>query len=461
MEKPVVIGEGTYGCVHKPTLKCKDNPNVDYTDKISKLMKDKDADIELTEYDAIDRVDADHQFHLKRPTKCIPKLSPSYLANCKLLDKSDLTQLRLLIMEDGGQDLAKFVASKPPKEDAENAIIQFHNVCQGLLVLHDNGMIHHDLKPQNVVFNRIKKIMNFIDFGYMTTRQRILHDSRASMNGHTIPHWSFPPEAPLLNKSFYEDVVRLRSTDIQRTTELIWTKYVKPHTVQLLKVVFINEQDGLEILYEQFTEFIETGCIAGNYERILNRSTLTIDVFGIGLTLLFFVGRIRRHLTKTLQKQLVDLCWSALNFNVLKRITISEFITTYERILTDSGLLVQHGYEIQNHKLSEIVEPVVATEKQIVEKSVVASEEPIVALEEPVVEKSVVDRCGPNKELNPRTNRCTKRCKSGYNRDDKFVCRKACLEGKERNPTTGRCVLRCKENEIRNAKFRCTKKKRA
>jgi hypothetical protein len=342
-------------------------------------------------------------------------------------------------MEDGGQDLAKFVASKPPKEDAENAIIQFHNVCQGLLVLHDNGMIHHDLKPQNVVFNRIKKIMNFIDFGYMTTRQRILHDSRASMNGHTIPHWSFPPEAPLLNKSFYEDVVRLRSTDIQRTTELIWTKYVKPHTIQLLKVVFINEQDGLEILYEQFTDFIKTGCIAGNYERILNQSALTIDVFGIGLTLLFFVGRIRKHLTKTLQKQLVDLCWSALNFNVLKRITISTFITLYERILTDSGLLVQHGYEIQNHKLSEIAEPVVA---------------------EPVVAEPVIDRCGSNKELNPRTNRCTKRCKSGYNRDDKFVCRKACLEGKERNPTTSRCVQRCKENETRNAKFRCTKKSR-
>jgi hypothetical protein len=431
---------------------------MDYTNKISKLMKDNDADIELTEYDVIDRADADHKFHLKRPTKCIPNLSSAHLADCKLLDKSDLKKLRLLIMEDGGQDLAKFVASKPSKEEVEIALIQFHNILQGLLVLHDNGIIHHDLKPQNVVFNRIIKIMNFIDFGYMTTRQRILHDSRASINGHTIPHWSFPPEAVMTNKSFYEDVVRLRSTNPQRTTEIIWNKYVKPHTIQMLKIAFINEQE-LDILYKQFADFIETGCIAGNYERILNQSVLTIDVYGIGLTLLYFIGRVRKHLTESLLEQMVDLCMTALHFNVLKRITIGTFITFYERILTDSGLLAQHGYKIQNHKLSEIVEPV--AEEPIVEKPVVASEEPIVALKEPVVEKPVVDRCGPNKELNPKTNRCTKRCKSGYNRDDKFVCREACLEGKERNPTTGRCVQRCKENEIRNAKFRCTKKKRA
>lgn len=437
MSKPVVIGEGTYGCVHKPTLKCKDNPNVDYTNKISKLMKDKDANIELAEYDAIDRVDRDHEFHLKRPTKCIPNLSPSYLTKCKLLDKSDLTQLRLLIMEDGGLDLAKFVTSKPSKDDVENAIIQFHNILRGLLVLHANGMIHHDLKAQNVVFNKIKLIMNFIDFGYMTTRERILHDSRASMNGHTIPHWSFPPEAPLLNKSFYEDVLRLRSTNIQRTTELIWTKYVKPHTIKLLDVVGIGrlgitEQNELNILKEQFEDFMENNCIPSNYERILNRSVLSIDVYGIGVTLLSFVTRIRQHLSLDIQQQLVGLCWSAMNFNVVKRITISDFTTAYEKILNDSGLLVKHGYELRNHELVSVIAPA-----------------------------AISERCSPDKELNPRTNRCTKRCKSGYDRNDRFVCRKACLEGKERNPTTGRCVQRCKENETRNANFRCTKKKRA
>ena len=32
-----VVGEGTYGCVHKPSLRC-DKLNVDYKEKVSKLM---------------------------------------------------------------------------------------------------------------------------------------------------------------------------------------------------------------------------------------------------------------------------------------------------------------------------------------------------------------------------------------------------------------------------------------
>ena len=36
-----IIGEGTYGCVVKPSLKC--NTSHDYKNKVSKLMHGKDA----------------------------------------------------------------------------------------------------------------------------------------------------------------------------------------------------------------------------------------------------------------------------------------------------------------------------------------------------------------------------------------------------------------------------------
>ena len=35
-ENTNVIGEGTYGCVHKPSLKCKNKPGLDYKNKVSK-----------------------------------------------------------------------------------------------------------------------------------------------------------------------------------------------------------------------------------------------------------------------------------------------------------------------------------------------------------------------------------------------------------------------------------------
>ena len=47
-----VIGEGSYGCVHRPSLTCKDK-KIDYKNKISKLMTQKHLNTEIAEYDRI------------------------------------------------------------------------------------------------------------------------------------------------------------------------------------------------------------------------------------------------------------------------------------------------------------------------------------------------------------------------------------------------------------------------
>ena len=36
-----IIGEGGFGCVHKPSLECNTNQIVDYDDKVSKLLTKK------------------------------------------------------------------------------------------------------------------------------------------------------------------------------------------------------------------------------------------------------------------------------------------------------------------------------------------------------------------------------------------------------------------------------------
>ena len=92
------------------------------------------------------------------------------------------------------------------------------------------------------------------------------------------------------------------------------------------------------------------------------------------------------------------------------------------------------------------------------------------------------ENCPQDKEINPATNRCVKRCKEGEQRNEKFRCVKIkqpnkpepnrktsknkqknnkpameCPPEKELNPATNRCVNRCKEGEQRNDKFRCVK----
>jgi len=37
-------------------------------------------------------------------------------------------------------------------------------------------------------------------------------------------------------------------------------------------------------------------------------------------------------------------------------------------------------------------------------------------------------KCPLHKDLNPKTNRCVKKCKSGFTRDNKFKCKKKTLK---------------------------------
>ena len=43
MTEPNVVGEGTYGCVHKPPMKCKSENIIKDPTIASKLMQDEDA----------------------------------------------------------------------------------------------------------------------------------------------------------------------------------------------------------------------------------------------------------------------------------------------------------------------------------------------------------------------------------------------------------------------------------
>ena len=60
------LGEGSYGCVHKPSIHCKTppNPNFDYKKYVSKIMKTTNAEEELAEFVTIGNIDPTNEYHL-------------------------------------------------------------------------------------------------------------------------------------------------------------------------------------------------------------------------------------------------------------------------------------------------------------------------------------------------------------------------------------------------------------
>jgi hypothetical protein len=132
MEVSDVIGEGGYGCVHKPSLKCKSkiSNSISNKRKISKVLFSNFAKKELKEYDKIANIDKKRNFYLGKPKECDfnnnNTKNKDSLRECSngedMLESSN--DLTLLIMEDGGINLElyanKFINVGNSKTQYEN-----------------------------------------------------------------------------------------------------------------------------------------------------------------------------------------------------------------------------------------------------------------------------------------------------------------------------------------------------
>ena len=79
--KNEIVGEGTYGCVIKPALKCDKDTNInkkDYENRLSKVMRKKDAIEELEEMQKIQKIDGIEKFTIREPIYCKPELNARF-----------------------------------------------------------------------------------------------------------------------------------------------------------------------------------------------------------------------------------------------------------------------------------------------------------------------------------------------------------------------------------------------
>jgi len=184
---PKVIGEGSYGCVHAPRLKCKNNDDkYPYENKISKLLTIENGKTELSEYNNIQVADINNEFHLGKPSSCaIDEISTRNINAIKKCSKGhemikSLSKYGLIIMDDGGMNvkdysdkMSELSISPENTKKCELFLLESLRLFHGLLLFQKKGLIHFDLKPQNIVYDEVKNRLNFIDFGLMTKKSDI------------------------------------------------------------------------------------------------------------------------------------------------------------------------------------------------------------------------------------------------------------------------------------------------
>ena len=498
MEIPKKVGEGSYGCVHNPPLKCKNKPyNPDPT-KVSKILTKKNANDELKEFKLIQQADKKEDFHLGKPDSCFPdtnKENETAIDKCKNFSSILISaDYKLLLLKNGGDNLSqienKFKNLKFTNANRirlENFWLDMSRLIYGSKVLMDNGIVHHDLKQQNIVYNTKTGRVNFIDFGLMMTTKEMLKKAEGSRYPFG-EHWSFPPDILFYNYVDYNKLTSRKGKDKSKILREAWRKYLIAFAVISDDLMDINEEisDGH---IRMVTAFLKTYKNLINidelYKMFINKSFETFDNYSIGFSLFSILKATKDLIDEKLFNDLRLLFLSMMTFDVFERPSPSQVVDKYEFILKSNGLLDKYNMRFENHFLVD------GTEKQEQEKRM----EELPKSDKEFIEELIL-KCPEGKERNPKTKRCINKCKEGYARDKEFKCKKnktqkkkkeivnivskesdpveiiyksnknktqkkkECAEDKELNPKTNRCINKCKSGYTRDADFKCKKNKK-
>lgn len=440
-----VIGEGTYGCVHKPSLKCK-KKRINYDNKISKVMKTKEANIELKEYKNIAKVDEDNQFYLGSPIKCkldINEKNVYSIEKCKNAEDffENIEKLSLLVMEDGGKTMEEF-ADKMQKVDSnkdniikiEHFWIEVHRLLRGLKVFIDNGIVHHDLKPQNIVYNELTNRLNFIDFGLMRTKDYIIKNTQKSDYYMAKFHWSYPFEISFINKKkyisfakksekekqdYYHEIISgfKAEEDVSSANAMRTFFYFisKPHMThrehEILMTIFF--EDYYHMLVHELND-------KENYSVFVNKCIDTIDIYGTGIALMYVLSRSLHLMSDLFIGELSELFFYMVTPDINKRYDIEMVLTRYETILKNVGLLNKYNIHFENHEILEGVSIPQGVSHAI--KSVKHHNLSISKKDRELIVMTDVAPCPTGKEYKKATRRCVKVCKDGHIRNADFKC---------------------------------------
>jgi serine/threonine protein kinase len=238
-------------------------------------------------------------------------------------------------MNDGGINLETFADKMHDRTNSEETTqkmelfwIEFHRILMGIQLFFKNGILHCDMKPQNIVLNESKNRVNIIDFGLMRKMDKAINDSMNSNNYLGVYHWSYPFECNFYNKHVFDEFAKMSNTDKQKYHSKIMDNLrdKKSKTVSAFRNFFsfvINQYDSSEMqsraihqYMDGFMNFMTTQL--PEYKAFLQTSLETLDLYGVGIAIAY-VNNMTKHLVdENFSKDLHDLAFQMTNSNLSK-----------------------------------------------------------------------------------------------------------------------------------------------
>ena len=478
MIRPEIVGEGTYGCVIKPSLKCKDKPEMDYTNKVSKVMNEYDAKKELDEYKSLSIISNIEKYAVTAPQLCKPIMDDTFLDSVKKCNTRKVrdvynrnkSNLSMLILEDGGLNLDTYIKkifNRSTDEEQKVFLTSLINLIDGLSFFKTKDIMHRDIKLLNIVYNVNEGKSKFIDFGLMTKMTTFIKKCNSNKENYAISWSYFPPENSCGNKN-----------------DFILNPKCKNYSSHYSYDNFLKHLSNNFDLYCLSLAFLDLIKLMSIYANGIHMSFLN-DFYKI---IKDFVNK-QPHKRKTNIQELKD-----------KYIKLLEYYNLY--LKKNISVSAKTASLVKEVSSKEIEKKLNNSQKQNINKEKMTPE---------------IKECKEPKPIyNHLTKRCLANCKDGYYRDDKFKCiknktkknittpnieykkmyrtkkqsvnkvasksnksikksvnknsiknqankdiptpelKKKCEKlNKDLNPYTRRCNMKCKPNQVRDSNFKC------
>lgn len=160
-----IIGNGVYGCVFQPSLKCKTDRNSVLTTgtNVSKILSESEANLEIGITTRIQQLPLWQNYFIVAEKMCQPatrdRQYEKNLNKCGLISGKSIGNFRILKMRYGGIPLFQY-RSKFTMESFYNFTV---HIIEAISVLNIYGIVHKDLHRGNILIDDIG-VPRIIDF---------------------------------------------------------------------------------------------------------------------------------------------------------------------------------------------------------------------------------------------------------------------------------------------------------
>jgi hypothetical protein len=296
------IGEGSYGCALTPAPQCTSEEVLIHAKarpatkkQVAKVFDKQSAfEEEWILSQRIAKLDPDQRFFVYPTSQCqTTKEAVENVAGanrCTLAFKGKGEMVGMMKMPNAGIALHKHVQKQKPS--IRELLHSMLPVFLGVQRLVRANEVHHDLKFDNILFNRSLKECRVIDYGLMIKTQH-------AMSSITNPYirsdyWLHPPEYRIYTE--FEQTAWMKPSDFEtrrwlsRNLNLYQLRFARTDPYTLADALLggnVFSYCDYERDYMKYVQYIASRKSRAEMEEVMRKHVTKIDVYSLGVTLLY------------------------------------------------------------------------------------------------------------------------------------------------------------------------------